>query len=231
MSAASVVVFHGDPDRITDELWFARQRTLLERFDAERLARVSDPVLAKRLTFTRALERAALSHCSGVPQAAWVFERSTGSKPRVRSPLTNWRFSTSSTETCVACAVSWEREVGVDVEHTAGEINVAGMVGRYFSPAECLRWSALDTETQRTQFFQLWTLKEAYAKARGLGLALALDATEFSIVAGTVTERLGTSDFAFRVYARNSVVMALAVKDSTAVRVKFIPYLAHARVR
>lgn len=231
MSTASVILFHGDPDRITDERWFARQRAYLDPFDVERLAWVSDPVLANRFVFTRALERAALSHCSGVPQAAWMFERSTGAKPRARRPLANWRFSTSSTATCVACAVSWEREVGVDVEHTAGGIDVAAMVERHFSPGERRRWSALGTEAQRTQFFQLWTLKEAYAKARGLGLALALDATEFSIVAGSVTERLGASDFAFRVHARHSIVMAIAVEASTSVRVKFIPYQPRSRVK
>jgi 4'-phosphopantetheinyl transferase len=73
----------------------------------------------------------------------------------------------------VVCALAAGREVGVDVEDLERPPVDARMVPRYCAPAE-----AADIEAQgtawRERFLTYWTLKEAYLKARGLGIALPL---------------------------------------------------------
>ena len=71
------------------------------------------------------------------------------------------------------------RALGVDVESVeAREADVDGL-DRYFAPEESAALRSLPPAARRRRFFELWTLKESYIKARGLGLAIALDAFRF----------------------------------------------------
>jgi 4'-phosphopantetheinyl transferase len=46
---------------------------------------------------------------------------------------------------------------------------------RFFAPAEAAALASLPASEQQVRFYEYWTVKEAYLKARGLGLALPLD--------------------------------------------------------
>jgi 4'-phosphopantetheinyl transferase len=72
------------------------------------------------------------------------------------------------------------RRIGVDVEATHRRL-AADLAERCFSPAEIRTLLALPVEMQSSRFFEYWTLKESYIKARGLGLALALDRFSFFV--------------------------------------------------
>jgi 4'-phosphopantetheinyl transferase len=77
------------------------------------------------------------------------------------------RFNLSHTEGIAVVAVTRSDDIGVDVERIDHLRRVAGLTHRVFTPAELQTWDG-EPET----FFSRWTLKEAYAKARGLGLSL-----------------------------------------------------------
>ena len=83
------------------------------------------------------------------------------------------RFNLSHTNGLVACAVTVGRELGIDVEHIGRPLNF-DVPERFFSQQEVEDLRSLPKIDQRTVFFDYWTLKEAYIKARGLGLALPL---------------------------------------------------------
>jgi 4'-phosphopantetheinyl transferase len=89
------------------------------------------------------------------------------------------RFNLSHTAGLVACAVALDRDVGVDVEHLWPPTFDIGLARHHFAPAEVAGLEALPPEARRARFFALWTLKEAYIKARGLGLALPLERFAF----------------------------------------------------
>ena len=65
-------------------------------------------------------------------------------------------------------------DIGVDVERLSRVTKPSLIADRFFAPAEVAALRALPEPQQRQRFFELWTLKESYIKARGLGLAIPL---------------------------------------------------------
>lgn len=81
-------------------------------------------------------------------------------------------FNISHAGNWVVCAFH-EDPVGIDVEQIKDiEMNIAN---RFFSQGEIQDLHLLNSEEQKTYFFQLWTMKEAYIKAEGKGLSIPLD--------------------------------------------------------
>ena len=60
--------------------------------------------------------------------------------------------------------------IGVDVEDITAAEWRHGLARRFFARAEVAALEALPPQVQHDAFFRFWTLKEAYIKARGLGL-------------------------------------------------------------
>jgi 4'-phosphopantetheinyl transferase len=62
--------------------------------------------------------------------------------------------------------------IGVDIEQNTRDIDISGLAQSVLSPEETKR---LATPIGPTTFFDLWTQKEAYVKAQGMGLSIAPD--------------------------------------------------------
>ena len=88
-------------------------------------------------------------------------------------------FSVAHSPGALLCAVSGDGDVGVDVElqertRERAFSSLARLARRYFSATEQAELAGLPDETaQRARFLELWTLKEAYVKALGRGIAAA----------------------------------------------------------
>ena len=89
-------------------------------------------------------------------------------------------FNISHSGKYVVCAVA-DTPVGVDIE---GSRPIKGAVAKRFYSDEENEWvSAAETPSlQEQRFFRLWTLKEAYAKATGEGIALSISKAKFKVV-------------------------------------------------
>jgi 4'-phosphopantetheinyl transferase len=79
----------------------------------------------------------------------------------------------------MACAVKRLGEVGVDVENNSQDRGIVEVADHYFSSIELAGLEALGAVDQQSQFFRIWTLKEAYIKARGEGHSQPLDSFSF----------------------------------------------------
>lgn len=130
---------------------------------------------------TRALERDVLASYLGRDPKDLAFTRTVEGKPQLASAESGIWFNLSNTRGLVACAVARAKELGVDVENTAAREANLDVARRYFSEAECRALEARPPEERPARFFQYWTLKEAYLKARGLGLSYPLDAFTLEI--------------------------------------------------
>ena len=84
------------------------------------------------------------------------------------------RFNVSRSGDVVLLAVTHGRDVGVDVERIAAARAHGPIADRLFSESEAAELRALDYDDRTRRFFQLWTRKEAYAKALGVGMATPL---------------------------------------------------------
>jgi len=151
-------------------------RSLLTNDEHERMARFVFDRDRRAFLLTRALVRTTLSRYAGVAPGDWRFIANVHGRPEILdrpAGVPDLRFNLSHTEGLIACAVAIGREVGVDVEHTSRHLT-HDVAGRFFAPAEVTDLRSLPADEQPRVFFDYWTLKEAYIKARGFGLALPL---------------------------------------------------------
>ena len=158
-------------------------RALLSEDEQARMARLVFDRDRRAFLLTRALVRTTLSRYAPVAPAEWRFLTNAHGRPEIlsRSPGTpDLRFNVSHTDGLIACAVTIGREVGVDIEHLDRQLT-HDVAGRFFAPAEVTALHRLPEPEQRRVFFDYWTLKEAYIKARGFGLALPLGEFAFML--------------------------------------------------
>jgi 4'-phosphopantetheinyl transferase len=94
------------------------------------------------------------------------------------------RFSVSHSRGVALYAVTRDREVGIDLELVRSDLEFGEIAERFFSPREVATLLSLPAGMQRKAFFDCWTRKEAYIKARGEGLSLPLDRFDVSFAPG-----------------------------------------------
>jgi 4'-phosphopantetheinyl transferase len=131
------------------------------------------------------LVRAALSRSAPeVDPTAWRFDRGRYGRPVIAHPQSTEPlcFSLSHTDGLVACVVSPCKSVGIDVEATDRPTTPLEIAETFFSPEELADLLALPLPQRKERFFDYWTLKEAYTKARGMGFHLPLN--KFSMLIG-----------------------------------------------
>ncbi len=86
-------------------------------------------------------------------------------------------FNLSHTSGLIACAISRDRQVGIDVEFKTGSHD--DIVQQFFHPQEVRAYQALSQIDRIERFYTIWTLKEAYLKAVGRGLHFPLNSFWF----------------------------------------------------
>lgn len=172
------------------DLWFAYPEDLKAagaREASEAMLSAGELDRARRFRFEHhqrefiamhALGRMALSRRASLPPEAWRFPTNEYGKPAAE-PECGLRFNLSDSDDLVVCLVAREREVGVDVEVREQAEGILGVARKVFSTGEREQLDALEGEAQMERGLALWTLKEAYIKARGMGMALPLREISF----------------------------------------------------
>jgi 4'-phosphopantetheinyl transferase len=85
------------------------------------------------------------------------------------------RFNLSHSGGLAVVAVTSDHEVGIDVERVRPDFPALSVADRFFSADERIALRAVDDRQRACAFFELWTRKEAYLKAVGVGIANGLD--------------------------------------------------------
>lgn len=114
-------------------------------------------------------------------------------KPYVKNSL-GISFNVSHSENYVLCGVAKSSFVGVDVEFNKKTIEFEDIASKFFSSQEYDTMMSLPTKERSKAFFNCWTRKEAYVKAKGGGLTIPLDKFGVSILAGHQAKLLWVDD-------------------------------------
>ena len=94
------------------------------------------------------------------------------------------RFNLSHSAGMALIAVTLNREIGIDLERIRPEFASETIAEKFFSAQETASLRALPAEVQPEAFFNCWTRKEAYLKARSDGLSFPLDQFSVSLIPG-----------------------------------------------
>lgn len=107
------------------------------------------------------------------------FSRNSFGKPTL--PQLNLTFNLSCSAGKALCVVTRGLELGCDLEYCDPSLASNAIAERFFSPIERNCLSSLPTDQWVEGFFNCWTRKEAYIKARGFGLSCPLDTFDVSL--------------------------------------------------
>lgn len=168
---------------IGDDALLTRYEALLSADERQRGARLRFEQDQRRHLITRALVRTVLSRYAPVRPQDWQFSAGERGRPAIAAPrpLPPLEFNISHAADLVMLGVTSGRTLGIDTESvTARAADIDGL-DRYFAPEESAALLLLPPHERRRRFFELWTLKESYIKARGMGLAIPLDAFRFEL--------------------------------------------------
>lgn len=150
--------------------------------DRQRYQRLVFERHRKQMLLGRYLVRATLSHyANSVTVDDWCFVLNKHGKPALDPNIHDFDlfFNLSHSHGKLVLALAPQPMVGVDIEAATRPRRIRRIAERYFSALEVEDLLQLPAAQQLQRFYQLWTLKEAYIKAVGLGLALPLKLFSF----------------------------------------------------
>lgn len=179
-----VDVWRADLELGPPELY--RLRETLSPDELDRAARFHFPEDRQRFIAARGILRDILARYLGCPPAALHFSYSVFGKPSLASHYTaeGLQFNLSHSGSIALYAVARQREVGIDIERIEPQFAAEGIEEKFFSSNEVARLRLLPPSAQLEGFFNCWTRKEAYVKARGGGLQIPLDSFEVALAPG-----------------------------------------------
>lgn len=103
-------------------------------------------------------------------------------KPALSGQHSGLRVNLSHSGGIALVAVTPERDLGIDVEQYSESKADEAVAEKYFSPREFACFHAASEGLRTRIFLNCWTRKEAYIKARGMGLSIPLNSFDFSLV-------------------------------------------------
>ena len=141
----------------------------------------------------RGVLRTLIGRYLGIAPARVRFEYGRWGKPRLAGTLgtSGLRFNAAHSDGLFLCAFTLEQEIGIDLERIVPIPELLQIAELAFSPAEHAALCALTAEARTEAFFDCWTRREAWLKARGAGMAGPRDPTAEHPVMG---ERRGGGD-------------------------------------
>ena len=161
---------------------FASCAELLSSDEQARAARFKFDKDRRLFTVAHAALRSILSRYLRTPPATLEFAAGANGKPRLAGePRGELRFNLSHSGNAALAAVSLGREVGVDIEMAKKDFAFDEVAERFFTAREVAALRALPAHLQRQAFYQCWTSKEAFLKAKGTGLSGELDEVEITM--------------------------------------------------
>jgi 4'-phosphopantetheinyl transferase len=163
---------------------------VLSAAEHARAARFGDARLRDRYVIGRAAVRSVLGRRLGVAPGAVPIVRGARGRPQLAGDI-RLDFNVSHTGDVALLGVLSGARLGVDVERTDRNINVAGIARRFLTAAERASLSSLDADSARRTVLRLWTCKEAMSKATGDALSAPFASIDVDLRSEPVSKATG----------------------------------------
>jgi 4'-phosphopantetheinyl transferase len=168
----------------------------------ERIARIGSFTQQQQILFGDLLVRTVISRKLAMSDDEISFHLNRFGKPLLSSNP-HFHFNISHSGRYVACAIDAET-VGIDVQ-VIRPINLE-IARRFFSSEELEYILTHLGDAQKTDFFNIWTMKESYIKRSGRGLAMPLSSFNVLGMSGIYFHNvLDAPDAVCHVCSRNPV--------------------------
>ncbi|MDQ2937386.1 MAG: 4'-phosphopantetheinyl transferase superfamily protein [Acidobacteriota bacterium] len=178
LSEDEVHVWHAAlDDRLADRL-----KLILSEDEISRANRFHFAKDRNHYIVARGLLRRLLAAYLGVSSAELQFLYADKGKPYLKETHRgSINFNLAHSGDMAIYAFSRGRELGVDLELMREDLAGEKIAERFFSRREISSLRSLPVELRKQAFFNCWTRKEAYIKARGEGLSMPLDEFDVSL--------------------------------------------------
>lgn len=104
------------------------------------------------------------------------------------------RFNVTHSGGIALLALTFLREVGIDVERIRDDFPCIQIARQFFSDAEYTALCSIDSALRHEAFFNCWTRKEAFIKATGKGLSYPLKQFDVSLRPGSPARLLSIAE-------------------------------------
>lgn len=172
LAPGEVHVWVARPAAVSDAS-LARCVALLSDEERQRLSRFRFDRHRREAAVSRALVRTTLARYVDRAASAFRYRLGPYGRPYIDPPC-GVAFNATNHPDLVACAVCLHEDIGVDVEPVSRGEEILAVASSVFSGPEIEALAALPAASRRDRAVSLWTCKEAYIKARGLGFSAPL---------------------------------------------------------
>ena len=158
---------------------------VLSHDEHERAEQFNSEADRRRFKAARFALRTILTRYVEMPASSLIFGQTEFGKPFVvNAEADGLLFNLSRSGDVAAIAVTRNREVGIDVESVRHESDSMSIAEQCFSVAEIYTLTGLDQDARTAAYFNCWTRKEAYTKARGEGRSVPWVQFDMSVAPG-----------------------------------------------
>ena len=174
---ASLVVSEATLQQLTSTLSSKEQnRAASFHFDKDRT----------RWMVARAVLRILLARYLNTDPHHLDFDTNLYGKPFLTHPSlpTPLQFNLSHSGDLALYAFTYARHIGIDIEYKRAGIDYDALARVSFAPNERAALRSLPDSLQHDAFYNCWSRKEAYIKARGKGIYIPLDQFDVSLLPG-----------------------------------------------
>lgn len=210
------------PESVCDPAVLQHCQDILDTNETEKLGRFVHAEDSHCYLVSHAMLRSVLSNYADVAPSDWCFSKGQHGRPEIVSDdQIRLRFNLTHTPGLAACIVTLDDDCGIDAEKLRDRHNPLGVAKRMFSAPELEQLMQREGQAFLEYFYEHWTLREAYVKARGIGISFPTREIQFSVEGQEVTVRFDDTiddnegDWRFQMIRPGSThIAALALHDS-----------------
>lgn len=211
------------PESVFDPAVLQHCQDILDTNECEKLGRFVHAHDSHSYLVSHAMLRSVLSRYADVSPSDWCFSQGPHGRPEIISDdQTRLRFNLTHTPGLAACIVTLDDDCGIDAEKFRDRHNPLGVAKRMFSAPELEQLAQCEGQAFLEYFYEHWTLREAYVKARGIGISFPTRELRFSVEGQQVSVRFDATiddnegDWHFQLIRPDAThIAALALHNST----------------